>query len=482
MFLKIIILLTSLIARAETLPPVFRLTLLSEPKSISLKDQRGSGSNYFLSQIYGTLLEYHNGELKDGFAEKCTYKKEKLISCQLKPGLKWSDGTPLRAQDFVNSYRSYLDPQRPGLRPDLFFNLLNAEKVLRGELPPSRLGVRAKDDTTLEFQLVEADREFIFNLAHLFFAPEKDGISSGPYKILNWKKGDRIVLTSNVHFWEKNPGRPQVEFLTVSEDTTALNMYEKNEIQFLRRLPTLFIPKFRKRSDYLEVPMIRFDYIGFSGELLEKPELRRLLSTSLDYEAFQKLFYARPRPGCPGLPSRFFTQIPCLDHIPPKPPEKSVKIPLKFVYSKQGGEDHQRGADWLISQWKKAGFDVIAQQEENKIFLDRLEKLPPSLFRKGNSPERPTCRAALESFLKSSPENYIRFENVKFEASLKEMRITSRLERQRELCTSAMKILLEDYRLIPTGPIFFTVLLKQGWTGLRLNELNTLNLSKLKRD
>ncbi|MFN7262460.1 MAG: ABC transporter substrate-binding protein [Pseudobdellovibrionaceae bacterium] len=483
MWIKIILLLTPWITQAETILPVFRLTLLSEPQSLSLKDQRGSGSNYFLSQIYGTLLEYHNGELKEGLAEKCTYKKEKLISCDLKPDLKWSDGSAMKAQDFVDSYRNYLNPQKPGLRPDLFFNLLNAEKVLRGELPPTRLGVRAKSDRVLEFQLLEADREFIFHLAHLFYAPEKANLFSGPYQIHSWKKGDRIILTSNVHFWEKNTQRPQVEFLTVTEDTTALNLYEKDEIQFLRRLPTLFVPKFRKRKDYLEVPLIRFDYIGFSGDLLTQPELRKKLSTSLDFEAFQKLFSARPRPGCPGLPSRFSTETPCLYRETTPSLEVSTKPQaLKFVYSKQGGEDHQRGADWLISQWKKVGLNVVASQEENKIFLDRLEKTPPGIFRKGNAPERPTCRAALEAFTQGSPENYIQFKNSKFDSLLKEMRITSRLERQKQLCTEATQMLLNDHRIIPTGPIHFTVLLKTGWTGLRLNELNVLNLSKLKKD
>ncbi|MFN7455503.1 MAG: hypothetical protein ACK5RO_12695 [Pseudobdellovibrionaceae bacterium] len=62
------------------------------------------------------------------------------------------------------------------------------------------------------------------------------------------------------------------------------------------------------------------------------------------------------------------------------------------------------------------------------------------------------------------------------------MRITSRLERQKQLCTEATQMLLNDHRIIPTGPIHFTVLLKTGWTGLRLNELNVLNLSKLKKD
>ena len=42
--------------------------------------------------------------------------------------------------------------------------------------------------------------------------------------------------------------------------------------------------------------------------------------------------------------------------------------------------------------------DVELEQVENKLFLDRLEKSPPDLFRKGINLDRPTCNAALEHF------------------------------------------------------------------------------------
>lgn len=67
---------------------------------------------------------------------------------------KYSDGTPVRAQDFVYAFQNVVDPKTTSSsshRMDIF---KNGEKIRNGELSVDQLGVKALDDQTLELDLV----------------------------------------------------------------------------------------------------------------------------------------------------------------------------------------------------------------------------------------------------------------------------------------------------------------------------------------
>ena len=49
-----------------------------------------------------------------------------------------------------------------------------------------------------------------------------------------------------------------------------------------------------------------------------------------------------------------------------------------------------------------------------------------------------------------------------------------------KLCSEGLEIIKNSFQVIPTGPIYFSMLLKKSWTGLKINELNQMDLSDLK--
>jgi ABC-type oligopeptide transport system substrate-binding subunit/class 3 adenylate cyclase len=73
----------------------------------------------------------------------------------LRDGLTWSDGTPLTAHDVEFGIKRVLDPDAPGSSVAIYFVLERGqERYLGQEAEPSRIGVRALDDRTVEFRLV----------------------------------------------------------------------------------------------------------------------------------------------------------------------------------------------------------------------------------------------------------------------------------------------------------------------------------------
>ncbi|MEN0058869.1 MAG: peptide ABC transporter substrate-binding protein [Bdellovibrio sp.] len=474
-------------ASTEASEKVFRLHLSQEPSHLDPNKQRTSSASYLLGNLYRNIFFYDNERgLVPDLGEKCLWQRKYLL-CTLKKDLKWSDGSALTARDFIQTYQKILTPTQAIPRADLLFWILHAEDIYKGALPPEKLGVQALDNRTLRFEFEENTpfREFEYHLSLTTLAPTKKDLSafSGPYKIKSRKPGQNILLESNSSYPGGFSSRPAVEFVFVEEDTTALQLYEKKELQFLRRLPTLFITRYKERPDFHWIPMLRMDYLGFGPELKAHEDVRKALTYSLQYEELQKIFFSEGRPGCIGLPDSWFPmKAPCVDFDLKKiPPLKKNSSSYTFLFSALGGEDHKRATEWMQSQWRKhAGLNVSLEVKENKIFLQQLQQRTPALFRKGVSPDRPTCLAALETFAPNSPENYIQLRDPQYEKFLVSLAKASSKKEQEKWCLRGTEWLLQHHLIIPLGPIHFSILAQPDFSGWKLNQMNQLDLSDLR--
>lgn len=479
--------------------PAFRFHLVNEPSSFKPWEQKNSSAGYLFSQISGTLLQYKDRKLTGNLAENCKFKTPQKVQCTLRKDLKWSDGKEITSADFVRAFQEFINPQNRAFRADLLFPVKNARQIFSGALPKSDLKVSAPTQRILEIELESPDYEFLYTLTSPLLAPLPEtplpGIeelrknpslwkSSGPYVITAWEAQKKITLQNNPRHWKKI-NRPLIEVLAVNEDSVALNLYEKGELSFLRRLPTLFIPKYKGRPDFFEIEQFRFDYLGFSAKWKSTPDLRLSLSQSLRYSDLQNLFSAKGVPGCPGIPRALHVDPICHEFKPDRAKKLWSSLSdkpskLELLYSRQGGDDHKRSMEWIQNEWRThLGVKVEVNGLDNKIFLERLEKNPPDIFRKGIAPDRPTCLSALENFQTGNSENYIRFSDQEFENILKKMRETKDENTKKKLCERALHQLMDLAWIIPTGPIHFTLLVQPSWKGWSLNELNQLDLSEL---
>jgi oligopeptide transport system substrate-binding protein len=272
-----------------------------------------------------------------------------------------------------------------------------------------------------------------------------------------------------------------VEFLFIEEDTVAVQLYEKNQLQFLRRLPTLFIPQYKDRKDFHFVPVTRFDYLGFGPELKDQENLRKAFTYSLNFVELQRIFSSEGKPGCMGLPDSWFpSKAPCFEFDLKKVPKVASDKTYTFMFSALGGEDHKRATEWLQDQWQKnAGLKVHLEVKENKVYLQQMKKSPTALFRKGGAPDRPTCYSALQTFTDGSTENFIGLKSPEYEKIVASIPKAKNENEKKKLCLQGVNYLMENHLLIPLGAIHFSILANSKWVGWKLNQLNQLDLSDL---
>jgi oligopeptide transport system substrate-binding protein len=489
LILSLIVTLTATISFAkEKEPAAFRLHLSSEPTNLDPNRQNSSNASYLLGNLYRNFFRYDNqAGLVPELGEKCVRAKNGDLTCTLKKDLKWSDGTPLTSADFLRTYQKILKSETLAPRADLIFPVKNAKAIFQRTKSIETLGVTAPDALTLKFTFESPTPEFEYHLSSLILSPTKEKLDavSGPYKIKEWQRGRKFILESNNFYVTQSPERPLVEFLFIEEDSIALQLYEKNNLDFLRRLPTLYIPKFKDRKDFIWAPMIRFDYFGFGPELKDQEDLRKAFIYSLNYPEWQKLFSSEGLPGCIGLPDKWFvTKAPCysfdLKQVPTAKPANADKT-WTVSFSAMGGDDHKRATEWMQAQWlQNAKLKTNILVKENKIYLKELKTSPPAIFRKGMTPDRPTCLAALETFLPNNPENYIGLNSKDYEKILYKLSSATKDSDRKKYCQEGADYLMKRHFFIPTGMIHFSMLARPNFIGWKLNEMNELDLSGLR--
>ena len=131
----------------------------------------------------------------------------KTWTVKLRDDVQFSDGKPLTAEDVQFTFETALTS---GSVLDL--NILESVEVI--------------DATTVEFHLKHANSTFIHSLLTLGIIPRhsyddkyaKNPIGSGPYKLVQWDKGQQIIIEVNADYYGKKPFFKKITFLFLNED------------------------------------------------------------------------------------------------------------------------------------------------------------------------------------------------------------------------------------------------------------------------
>jgi hypothetical protein len=139
----------------------------------------------------------------------------------LRRDVRWTDGVPLRAEQFVYSWRRLLDPATAAEYAYFLFPVRGARAFNAGEqTDPSRVGVRALGPHTLEVEL-EAPLVYFPSITTFMvtFPGREDLVEQygdswtepgaiqtlGPFLLQEWQHEYRIVLVANPGFYGAPP-------------------------------------------------------------------------------------------------------------------------------------------------------------------------------------------------------------------------------------------------------------------------------------
>jgi ABC-type oligopeptide transport system substrate-binding subunit len=468
---------------------VFRTSLSEKPKSLNPHLIKSASISFLYPQLYRNLLKINSkGEVESDLASQCEKVNLKKYKCSLKSDLRWSNGEPLTTSDALNSYINFLNEKTKAPLADFLFNIKNAQKFYKEE--KTNLGLSI-DKNNIIFDLENDDPDFFYKIASPITAivhSSKDSVYSGPY-VLNKTNPEKWWLETNPYYHTKNSNQVRISIQFIKEISIAISLFNQNKLDYIHRLPTLYTESFQKTPHFYKQALVRLDYLAFPKVVnLDNSLFEQLLidiSKSLNYNELKKLLFAPERPGCFGYTdiSLKMNKDLCYDfstNITQKQKDIYSKIAdLKLIISTSGGDDSKRVSEWIQDQLKKnLNLNLKIQTLDNQIFLNEYKK-KVYFHRRSLTSLAPTCLSLLESFQKNHAPYLKNLNTEKLNSSLLKLRMTVDQQLKSKICSEQLKSILNEYSLIPLGPVEFNYLVRQGWSGFESNPMYHFDFSQL---
>ena len=273
-----------------------------EPVTLDPQIANDASSRLVIMNIFEGLVKLDNkNEPIRGAAD--SWKMNGMeYEFHIRDGAKWSDGSPLTANDFLYGFQRTFMPLTDSQTAKTLFCIKNSEKIKKGQLDMSYLGVYAENEHTLKIQLDYQDPQFLSLLATPPAMPCKKDffestagqygleydkiVSNGAFCIskYGWEHEKYIRLSRNDNYKGENKVIPKGVNIDISDSPEDVcSAVANREIDCY----PLDITELQKaKANKLNLTAFNDTVWGISfnmqNEVIAKPDIRRSLLQSLD--------------------------------------------------------------------------------------------------------------------------------------------------------------------------------------------------------
>ena len=461
-----------------------------EPQTL---DQAHTSINieaFVLKDLYEGLTIYDAaGKIVPGTAESWTVSDDGTVyTFKLRENAKWSDGSPVTADDFVFSFARVEDPKTAAGYANILYPIKNAEKANKGEVGLDQLGLKAVDAKTLEITLERPTPFFLELLAHQTALPvskasvEKNGadfvkpgvmVSNGAFKLTSHVPNDNLVVEKNPEYWDvANVKLDKVIFYPIDDQAASVRRFEAKEMDLVYNFSADQIDRLKKSyGEQVRVaPALANYYYTFDTrtEPYSDVRVRRALSMAVDrdflakeiYSGSQVPAYSMVPPGLAGYEpgTADFAGLSQLDRE-----DKALELmkeagygeggkPLKIEIRYNTNPNHERVATAIADMWKNTfGAEVsMVNLDVSSHYAYLQEGGAYNVARAGWVADY----ADAENFLALSIStnktfNYAKYNNAEFDALMKKSYDEQDQAARAKLMHDAEVILMKDQPVAP---------------------------------
>jgi oligopeptide transport system substrate-binding protein len=412
----------------------------------------------------------------------------------------FSDGVPITARVVRDSWLRTLAPETAGEYAYLV-NLVvaGAEAYNGGKTGADKVALEVLDDSTLRVGLVRplpyaldimTSMPFYVLPMHTISKFGSDWsrpgnlVSSGPFLLKEWVKGDRIVVEANPRYWDSGKvGLSRITYKFVADLNVAWRMYRSGELDSTLAPPDL-LPELRLLPSYRPTAALITQYIfpNCSHPPLDDPRVRRALSLAIDRDALVRTVL-----GGGGKPA--WSLVPELPRYPNLGGRRDVETARRLL-AEAGYRDgkgfpkttlqlpaatiSKRVAEFLQSEWRSTlGVEIDLRAVELKVLLDFRDKGLYDLSLGGWGADYPDPTSFLDIFAESGKAKVGLYSDPDYHRTLDEAATLQDGPARSDLLRKAEIILIErDQGVIPLYyPIMPRFLDPMAWEGWYPNPL-----------
>ncbi|MSQ26534.1 MAG: peptide ABC transporter substrate-binding protein [Dehalococcoidia bacterium] len=273
----------------------------SEPPTLDPALMSDTSASEYVVEIFSGLVSLNTQlQIVPDIAESWDISKDgATYTFKLRDNVKFHSGKPVTAKDFKYSWERATDPKLGSATADTYLgDIKGVAEKLEGKAQEIS-GVKALDDRTLQVELEAPRFYFLAKMTYpTSFVVDKENVDSGgktwidkpngtgPFRLTEWKKGERIVLERNSNYYQEPAKLTKINFLLAGG--SAMTMYENNEVDIsgvgindIERIKDSSNPL---NKEFVIAPSLDIWYVGFNTEVppFDDAKVRQAFTAAID--------------------------------------------------------------------------------------------------------------------------------------------------------------------------------------------------------
>ena len=408
----------------------------------------------------------------------------------LRTGARWSNGDPLTAHDFVFGFHRALSPKLASEYAYALFPIRNARVFNAGQLADfSQVGVRARDDHTLEIDLaqptpylaaaatlpawfpahrVSIEKLGAFDDPGVPWTRPGNMVCNGPFLLKEWSPGSRVVVDRNPEYWDASHVRlHRIVFYPIENASTEEAGFRAGQLHLTSDLPLSKIVTYRRdnpsvlRIDpFMDTAFLRFNV---RRKPFSDPRVRQALARAFDRASLvrdvalggQQPAHCLTPPGIPGyspraaIPDDFSAARELLADAGYAGGRGFPRIEIQFATL----ELNQRLLEAVQQMWRRElGIEVGLANKEQRVWLNDERQLNYDISYAHWIGDYVDPSTYLELFTSDSGNNSTGWSDPGYDRLVAAAGAELDSQHRSELYQQAEALLLDE---APIAPIFF---------------------------
>lgn len=460
-----------------------------------------SGSANVIAQVFEGLTAFDvASNVQPALADSWQASDDgRQIIFHLRPGVTFSDGQPITAQDVVDSWLRLIDPVTPSPLSSLLSDVQGATEYQAALITRDEVGLHADGDQVI-VDLRRAATYFLSVTAspslavypHSEFgrSPQLPLVVSGAY-IPSAPEAGVIRLDGNTRYWAGTPPLEVVELVTDFGGRSGVVLFEEGTVDYvgIGAFDASWMvydaehgPQLRYSSDF------SVSYYGFDMTVapFDDPQVRLAFAKAVDWDRIVRLGGSAPATSMipTGVPGR-----DDIDHRPSYEPDVARQLLADADYPGGVGfpavvlATYGVGFEQTVAAELEANLGVQVEVEAHD-FQDYIGRQSgpgaPGIWTLAWSADYPHAHDFLGLLLESgSRSNEGSWSNAEYDAVIEQAAATDDLAEQQALYSRAQEILKREAPVVPLSYGESWALAREGLLGAEAAGVGIIRIAGL---
>lgn len=479
------------IAGGSKTPGVLKYALTAEPTTLDPAVVRDGVTIDLLQSMYEGLVGWSDkNEVVPLIAAQMPKisADNKTYTFTIRDGAKFHNGRQITAEDVKYSLTRALDKRLASPVAMNYLDDIAGAKNLNDGKTTELTGVKVIDPKTVAITLVAPRAYFLGKLTYgtgyalpkeevekgdkneagVFIVTEKNAVGSGPFKLKEYRRQDKVTLDANADYWAGAPKLKIIERPIILDSKTARNLFDSGELDYIvlekgdyeieRSNPALKDQiKFWDRASTFYLAMNQTNYAPFKDK-----RVRQAFAHAIDKTAIvQNVLMGINQQAEGVVPKGLFSYDPNFKGLTYDPAlakklladaghADGAGLPTLTLYFREQQPDLRKTAEVIKEQLAAVGVPIQLNEMEWGAYLRLNEQKKMDLFhmRWGADYLDPQNFLSLLLTTKGA-ENYTSYSNPEYDALCAQADAESDLAKRTELYRQAERIVVDDAPWVP---------------------------------